>query len=97
MMMTMNKGQSMIRVNCRAPWVLALLACLLLPGLAAAKKKRARLGVLLDDSGPQATAALGRIKKEVLALTSGEFEVSFPADRQVVGGFSASKIDAGLK
>ena len=79
-----------------APWVLFLLAGLLLPAPAAAKKS-ARVGVLLDDAGPHAMAALARIKKEVLALTSGEFEVSFPADRQVAGGFSASKIDAGLK
>ena len=59
-----------------------------------------RIAVLFD--GPHSDIGLGKfirqgtIQKEILSLTSGEFDVQFPKKFQIHGGWSAKKIDRAL-
>ncbi len=70
--------------------VIALASASASPALA---RKTVRVGVLVDGPSARMNQTLDRIKKEVLALTEGEFDVTFPADLALTGDYT----HAGIK
>ena len=87
------------------PWLIIVSLCgffaFLLPSTLAAKTlPTVRIAVLYD--GPPSKQGLGKfirqgiIQKEILALTRGEFNVRFPKQFQIHGGWSAKKVDRAL-
>lgn len=69
-----------------AAWFLVLLV-----GIPAAAQP-VRIGVVLDGPWTGNEPLLELFKSEILALTSGEFEVGFPADKVVIGDWTLASV-----
>lgn len=75
------------RTFCLAVWLLALLL-IALPAAAAPL----RIGVVLDGPWAGNAPLLDLFKTEVAALTSGEFPVSFPADKTITADWTMAGV-----
>jgi len=73
-----------------ATWLAAWLLVLLVAIPAAAQPLR--IGVVLDGPWTGNEPLLELFKSEILALTSGEFEVAFPADKVVTGDWTMASV-----
>jgi outer membrane protein TolC len=71
--------------------ILVLLICV--SGLFA---KKFKIGVIVDGSSTRVEQIEKLIQREILDLTSIEFDVSFPADKRVDGRWDKNTIEAGL-
>jgi len=77
------------RTICLAVWLLALLI-IALPAAAAPL----RIGVVMDGPWAGNAPLLELFKTELIALTSGEFPVSFPADKTITGDWTMTGVKA---
>jgi len=59
--------------------------------------KLVTIGIVTDGQTQQAGWTTEQFKNELKALTKGEFELSFPAAKQLDGKWSAKRISAGFK
>ncbi len=57
-------------------------------------RKKLRIGVLLDGPSARTGEVLKRIKAEVISLTEGEFDVTFPDDLVLTGDYTHRGIAA---
>ena len=55
------------------------------------------IGVVTDGPTKQQDLSPELFKKELLALTKGEFDIRFPDNKQLDGAWSAKKISAAIK
>jgi outer membrane protein len=72
-----------------------LLALLLAPTVQAAKV--INIGIVTDGVMEQGSWSPALFKNELLALTGADFDVRFPKNKQLNGGWSAQRITAALK
>ena len=59
--------------------------------------KVVNIGVIIDGPTKQQEFSPDLFKNELLALTKGEFDVRFPNDKQLDGGWSAKHINSAIK
>ncbi len=82
-------------IKCRsALFLIAAAVTLVLASHAQAKS--VRIGMIVDGDAPQLPAIKARFMDEILSVTRGAHQVSFPAEAQLNGGWDVKRINEAL-
>ncbi|MCP4600651.1 MAG: TolC family protein [Proteobacteria bacterium] len=82
----------MKRINLCVRAVCTAVFCILTASSVFAAPKKVQIGTVTDGPGEFLLQVRDGIQKEVLALLNGEFDVSFPKDKQIVADWDFEKI-----